>query len=214
MALTKVTGSVIEIASQAEAEAGTVVDKFMTPERAAQALVAQAPATAQIMTFSGDSELTITPNVVDGMYRITGYLVGTADREIYLQTSDDGGSTYSDTSGDIYSWLWYQRAALTAVSATVLGTDPGHRLTTSNGGAAGSLEAAYFDTTLWFNGSDRIIATSRGTCNDPSGFGYAFHLTSASASGAPHNTGIDRIRIKPSAGTETGVVIVENLRLS
>jgi len=211
---TKVSYGVANIASHAEAEAGTAVDKFMTPERAAQALVAQAPASAQIMTFNGDSSVTITPNVVDGMYRITGVLVGTADREIYLQTSDDDGATYSDTSGDTYAWLWYQRAAITSVSATNINTDPGHRLTTANGGAAGSLEAAYFDTTLWFNGSDRIVATSRGSCNDPSGFGYSFHLTSATASGAPHNTGIDRIRIKPSAGTETGVVVVENLRLS
>lgn len=211
---TKISYGVANIASQAEAEAGTAVDRFMTPERAAQALVAQAPASAQIMTFSGDSELTITPNVIDGMYRITGYLVGTSDRQIYLQTSDDNGSTYSDTSGDTYAWSWYQKAGATAVSATNISTDPGHRLTSSGGGAAGALEAAYFDTTLWFNGSNRIITTSRGSCNDPSGFGYSFHLTTATASGAPHNTGIDRIRIKPSAGTETGVVIVENLRLS
>lgn len=41
---TKVSYGVANIASQAEAEAGTAVDKFMTPERTAQAIAQQAPA--------------------------------------------------------------------------------------------------------------------------------------------------------------------------
>jgi hypothetical protein len=210
---TKVSYGVANIASQAEAEAGTAVDKFMTPERAAQALVAQAPASAQIMTFSGDSSVTITPNVVDGIYRITGALRPSVDQFIYLQTSDDGGVNFLDTAGDTYTVAWFERSSGSAFSSQDYPSEPGFRLKITGGGSTAE-ESAFFQALLWFNGSNRIGCAVSGPSFDTSGFLYTHYANGVNTTGGPHATGIDRIRIVTSAGTATGTVIVENLRLS
>jgi hypothetical protein len=200
------------IATQAEAEAGTDATQFMTPERAAQALVAQAPASAQIMTFSADSELTITPNVVDGIYRITGMLYGSVNNLVLLQTSDDGGTNYTDTSGDVFNcWRYYVYGnAPGSISSSYSGTAPGFYLDVSASSTAFRFDT--FSAVLAFNGVDRVSVLS--TACEFSGAGNIITTDVAGTTGGNHDSGIDRIRITTDTGTLTGTVIVENLRLS
>lgn len=53
---TKISYGVANIASQAEAEAGTAIDKFMTPERTAQAITALETATVFTESFESSAQ--------------------------------------------------------------------------------------------------------------------------------------------------------------
>lgn len=234
---TKVSYGVANIASQAEAEAGTAVDKFMTPQRATQAMtariatqaeavagtdatqfmtplgVAQAiPATTQIMTFNGDSQMTITPNVVDGIYRITGRLYGSVDNYVLLQTSDDGGVNYTDTAGDVFNV--YRRFDYTQTSNTISSgngsSSPGFYLDVYKSSTENEFNT--FSAVLAFNGVGRVSTLST-TCEFTTSANMAT-ADIACTTGGNHDSGINRIRITTDAGTLTGTVIVENLRLS
>jgi hypothetical protein len=206
---TKVSYGVANIASQAEAEAGTAVDKFMTPERAAQALVAQAPATAQIVTFNGDSELTIIPNVVDGIYRISGSVYfSSSGSNIIVQTSDDNGVNYTDTTGDT-SYFYMRRQNGSFLSAGAF-SNAGHPIQVSTP-SPGADWFTTFSAVLALGGADRVSFFS--TSFDFGGIDGGVTLGGSTTNGN-HDTGIDRIRFKVITGTVTGTVIVENLRLS
>ena len=210
MALTKVTGSVIEVASQAEAEAGTVVDKFMTPERVAQALVAQAPATAQVFSLSNDATYTLTPNVVDSIYRITGFMMGNTDGVLYVQTSDDGGTNFTDTAGDTSNaYFWRLPSSLSSGASTA---QVGFPLQIQAAGAAGDDEHASFQAILAYNGYSRISYSATGFNTDS--VGNIGVYGTAGATLGNHDSGINRIRFIRTGSTMVGTIMVESLRLS
>ena len=208
---TKVSYGVANIASQAEAEAGTAVDKFMTPERAAQALVAQAPATAQIVTFNGDTQQTITPNVVDGIYRISGSVYfSSSGSNMLVQTSDDAGVNYTDTSGDTSYW-YMRRTSGSFFSGGAFSTNSGHPIQVSNP-SPGADYFTTFSAVLALGGADRVSFYSTSFDFDSSNNGGV--TLGGSTTNGNHDTGINRIRFDGITGTVTGTIVVENLRLS
>lgn len=171
-----------------------------------------AVSTTQVMTFNGDSELTITPDVTDGIYRITGVLYNSVDNAVYLQTSDDGGLNYIDTAGDTANTFFrfvYGGTTNTIQSGSNL-VNPGFLLDSYVSSTENEFNT--FQTILAFNGVGRIATSSTGVDFNSSGDMVNFNV--ACMSMGNHDSGINRIRIKTPTGTLTGTVIVENLRLS
>lgn len=97
-----------DIASQAEAEAGTATDKFMTPERDRQALIASG-GRVLLETQTADNtsgEITFTSNI-DSTYNhyileVIGMTVASNGVSARIQTSNDGVSF--DSGASDYDW--------------------------------------------------------------------------------------------------------------
>lgn len=104
---TKLPPALADIASQAEAEAGTADDKFMTPERTAEAIAALESGGGLVLlataTASDDSEVEIDNTVFTSTYDeyiivATQIQSTTDDDDLRIQLSQDNGSSYFTTN--------------------------------------------------------------------------------------------------------------------
>lgn len=102
-----VTAAKASIATQAEAEAGTISTKLMTPQRVSQAIAALAPSSGWVklasQNVSGVSAINITGLInTYNIYKIEFFdLTPSSDgASLLLRTSTNGGSSYDNSSGD------------------------------------------------------------------------------------------------------------------
>jgi hypothetical protein len=149
---------------------------------------------------------------VDGIYRITGALYNSVDNSVYLQTSDDGGVNWTDTSGDIALTFFrfvYGGSVNTIQSGSSI-TNPGFTLDSYTGSTENEFNT--FQVILAFNGVGRISTVATGV--DFNSVGNMVNFNIGCTTTGNHDSGINRIKILPSSGTLTGTVVVENLRLS
>ena len=106
-----------DIASQAEAEAGTVSTKLMTPERVAQAIVALAKGVGVGQTWQDVKASRST----DTSYQNTTGLPITVAVQI---KSENGG--YLEVSADDLSWVTVMRSSSASFTEGVVLVPPGH----------------------------------------------------------------------------------------
>ena len=136
MAAPQIDASQAQIASQAEAEAGTISTKLMTPQRTSQAISALAASdivldlTGKTITLLGDETASST---ADFTYTITPGTYGSiiAFKTTNLRPATDGGALtwyLSNDAGTTY-WLW--------VALQSVGNDSGH------GGLRDSITVTY-----------------------------------------------------------------------
>ena len=139
------------VASQAEAEAGTAADKLMTPQRTAQAIAELAgggglvPIGAPLAVTTPVSAIDFTlPSGYLG-FRIHFFAVehdagDTANRAIWIRTSSDSGSSFDAGASDYLSRVIILQATNTIVTTL----DPGSRIATNtfrgNGKCNGFIE--------------------------------------------------------------------------
>lgn len=99
-----------DIASQAEAEAGTAADKLMTPQRTAQAITALAPAAGmealgRVGVTSSVASITISTPFDSSKYSsyvfvLSNVIPATDGVNLYLRTSSNGGFSYDAGASD------------------------------------------------------------------------------------------------------------------
>lgn len=147
MALTKVTGSVIEVASQAEAEAGTINNKFMTPERTFQSALA----------YRGSDRPAFyvrCSNSADGNLRTnTAHLIGRLNGGHFssVTVENDVGGDFSTSTGLFTAPIAGRYFFTAGVTAQNSGGNPrGYLLMRLNGNNEGPLQYYY---NLNYNGT-------------------------------------------------------------
>jgi len=208
---TKISYGVANIASQAEAEAGTAVDKFMTPERVIQSMKARGVIT-QVANPSAASEVDFTPIIPDGIYDVHFWLEATVDTNLGIATSDDNGVNFNNGTSE---WGW--RGMLiddTGTASHYAGSTAFATCDISGSDGAGTVEPKMGVVSVKrLNLASADWITVEGVTSGTLG-GNFVGATVWNLS-AVHANGIDRIRVFPATGgTITGRIVLAEYPIS